>query len=137
MKFVHTSKENPLFAFSPYDGIENQGKVKFSRLVVTLQLEALLSIFKFQDRLMEKLPKDDTPNEQVKKKEVLKKNASPSLRINAVLEEFRVILASKQTRLFDIQVQGLNRNVFESFGRTFLQVSKGMFLNHQISSQCV
>ena len=33
--------------------------------------------------------------------------AAPSLQIKAGLEEFRIILASKGARIFDIQVQGL------------------------------
>jgi hypothetical protein len=38
--------------------------------------------------------------------------ASPSLKIKAGLEEFRIILASKQARLFDIQVQGFEIETF-------------------------
>jgi hypothetical protein len=66
--FLHTSPENPLFSSSNYNGIENQANVTFSKLVVTLQLEALLSIFKFQDSLIKKLPQDK-PEEQAKKKQ--------------------------------------------------------------------
>jgi len=33
--------------------------------------------------------------------------ATPSMKIKADLEEFRIILATKQLKLFDIQVQGL------------------------------
>ena len=36
--------------------------------MVTLQLEALLSIFKFQDSLLKQLPKD-SPEDQAKKKQ--------------------------------------------------------------------
>jgi hypothetical protein len=68
MNFQHTSPENPSFLLSPYDGIENKADVNVSKLVVTLQLEALLSIFKFQDSLMKKLPQD-TPEDQAKKKQ--------------------------------------------------------------------
>jgi hypothetical protein len=68
MNFHHTSLENPLFLSSPYNGIENKAKINLSKLVVTLQLEALLSIFKFQDSLMKKLPKD-SPEDQAKKKQ--------------------------------------------------------------------
>lgn len=139
---LHTSRENPLFRSSPYDGIENKVNVNFSKLVVNLQLEALLSIFKFQDTVMKQLA-TDSPDTPVKKKQeeeqqsqknaeeekkVVKKNgrrdfvlggivcnecgyldppASPSLQIKAGLEEFRIILAKKQSRIFDIQVQGL------------------------------
>lgn len=59
-KFVHTSAENPLFKSKIYDGIENRVDVHLSKLVVILQLEALLSILRFQDALLKKLPKDST-----------------------------------------------------------------------------
>ena len=83
--FLHTSAENPLFSSPTYDRIENQARVHFSKLVVTLQLEALLSIFKFQDSLMKKLPvdvKDDATKPKVedenktneKGEKVVKKN---------------------------------------------------------------
>jgi hypothetical protein len=68
VKFLHTSQENPLFLSSSYNGIENQAHVHFSKLVVTLQLEALLSIFKFQDSLMKKLAKE-TLEDPIKKKQ--------------------------------------------------------------------
>lgn len=66
--FVHTSAENPLFKSNIYDGIENRAYVHFSKLVVILQLEALLSILRFQDALLKKLPKD-LPMEEMKKKD--------------------------------------------------------------------
>ncbi|CAF1542330.1 unnamed protein product [Adineta steineri] len=135
LKFLHTSQKNPLFSSSTYNEIENKADVHFSKLVVTLQLEVLLSIFKFQDSLMKKLPKDITdnqikepPKEEVKAIENnektekrVKKNDTPattSLKINADLEEFRIILASKQARLFDIQVQGIKANVSKSSEKT-------------------
>jgi hypothetical protein len=68
MFFLHTSQENPSFSSAIYNGIENQVHVHLTKLVVTLQLEALLSILRFQDSLMKKLPKD-TPEEQAKKKQ--------------------------------------------------------------------
>ena len=58
VNFLHTSKENPLFSSVEYNSIENQAHVHFSKLMVTLQLEALLSILRFQDSLMKKLPND-------------------------------------------------------------------------------
>jgi hypothetical protein len=67
VNFLHTSPENPLFSSSIYNGIENKAHVHFTKLVVTLQLEALLSILRFQDALMKKLPKD-TPESDAKKK---------------------------------------------------------------------
>ncbi len=68
VSFLHTSRDNPLFSSSTYNGIENTANVHFSKLVVTLQLEALLSIFKFQDALMKELPQD-SPEIQAKKKQ--------------------------------------------------------------------
>jgi hypothetical protein len=68
VNFLHTSNENPSFSSSIYNGIENQANVHFSKLVVTLQLEALLSILRFQDSLMKSLP-TDKPEDQAKKKE--------------------------------------------------------------------
>jgi hypothetical protein len=67
VQFLHTSPENPLFLKSIYNGIENKAQVHFTKLVVILQLEALLSILRFQDALLKKLPKD-TPEAEAKKK---------------------------------------------------------------------
>ncbi|CAF0945953.1 unnamed protein product [Adineta ricciae] len=134
--FLHTSAENPLFSSPTYDGIENRARVHFSKLVVMLQLEALLSIFKFQDSLMKKLPvdvKDDATKPKVedenkaieKAEKVVKKNdapTTPSLTINADLEEFRIILATKQARLFDVQVQGIIAKVAQSSEKTLVNL---------------
>ncbi|CAF1260195.1 unnamed protein product [Adineta steineri] len=139
LKFLHTSQKNPLFSSSTYNEIENKADVHFSKLVVTLQLEVLLSIFKFQDSLMKKLPKDITDNQikeppkeegryienNDKTEKPVKKNDTPattSLKINADLEEFRIILASKQARLFDIQVQGIKANVSKSSEKTLVNL---------------
>jgi hypothetical protein len=73
MKFLHTSPENPLFLSPNYNGIENEADVHFSKLCVTLQLEALLSIFRFQDSLMKKLPQDSQEDQAKKKQEEEKK----------------------------------------------------------------
>jgi hypothetical protein len=51
---LHTSDENS----SKYD--ENKVRIHLSKFVVTLQLEALLSIMRFQDNIMEKWPTDQT-----------------------------------------------------------------------------
>ena len=69
LQFVHTSTENPLFLSSTYNGIENRAHVHFTKLVVILQLEALLSILRFQDELMKKLPKDNL-EDNLKKKDI-------------------------------------------------------------------
>jgi hypothetical protein len=58
VNFLHTSPKNPLFSSSIYNGIENKAHVHLTKLVVTLQVEALLSILRFQDTLSKKLPKD-------------------------------------------------------------------------------
>jgi hypothetical protein len=80
VNFLHTSPENPLFSSSIYNGIENKAHVHFTKLVVILQLEALLSILRFQDALFKKLPKDlledetkkKTTDEDEKKQQLLK-----------------------------------------------------------------
>ncbi|CAF1245225.1 unnamed protein product [Adineta ricciae] len=146
LNFRHTSPENPLFSSAIYNGIENHAHVHLTKLVVTLQLEALLSILRFQDALLKKLPKD-LPEIEMKKKteeeeskkaqqtlkvpednrtlgrslstsgKVVKKNdvpVTPTLKIEADLEEFRVIIASKITQLFDIQVQGVKADVSQA-----------------------
>ena len=160
VQFLHTSAENPLFKSATYDGIENRAHVHLSKLVVTLQLEALLSILRFQDALMKKLPKDLPIDENKTKKattlkppednrtlarsvsatnRVAKKTGSkreektnfdsflrpdlsttPTLKIQADLEEFRIVIASKLTTLFDIQVQGEEKNRKFSSNRRFL-----------------
>jgi hypothetical protein len=70
---MHTSVDNPLFTSSKYNGLENQVRIHFSKLIVTLQLEAILSIMRFQDNFMEKWPRDIF-EEQVKKKQQLEEN---------------------------------------------------------------
>ncbi|CAF4508473.1 unnamed protein product, partial [Rotaria socialis] len=55
--FLHTSSTNPLFLSAIYNGIENKAHIHVSKLVVILQLEALLSIFRFYDSLTRKLSK--------------------------------------------------------------------------------
>ena len=67
VNFLHTSSDNPLFDTPMYNGIENKAHLHMTKLVVILQLEALLSILRFQDALMKKLPKD-TPEEETKKR---------------------------------------------------------------------
>ncbi|CAF4037810.1 unnamed protein product [Adineta steineri] len=88
---------------------------------------------------MKKLPKDITdnqtkepPKEEVKAIEntektekPVKKNdtpATPSLKIKASLEEFKIILASKQARLFDIQVEGITADVSQSSEKTLVNL---------------
>ncbi|CAF4190264.1 unnamed protein product [Rotaria sp. Silwood2] len=131
-KYRHTSSENPLFLSYDYDGIEDKVQVHFSKLVVTLQLEALLSIFRFQDSLMKKLPQttieDQTKQKNIevndKVEKIVKKNnaAAPSLKIDANLDEFRVRLATKKAKLFDIQVQGIKAYVSQAPEKTLINL---------------
>lgn len=74
--FLHTSSENPLFLSPTYDGTENRAHVHFSKLVVTLQLEALLSILRFQDSLLKKLPQESTDAQAKQKQEQEQKSIS-------------------------------------------------------------
>ena len=73
INFLHTSPDNPLFSSATYDGIENKAHVHMTKLEVILQLEALLSILRFQDALMKKLPKDSAEIEAKKTEEETKK----------------------------------------------------------------
>lgn len=67
LNFLHTSPSNPLFFSSMYNGIENKALLHLTKLKVTLQLEALLSILRFQDVLSRKLPKDILEDDSKKK----------------------------------------------------------------------
>ncbi|CAF4398750.1 unnamed protein product, partial [Rotaria socialis] len=48
--------------------------------------------------------------------------AGLSLKIDADLEEFRIILASKQAKLFDIQVQGVKAYVSQAPEKTLVNL---------------
>lgn len=80
VNFLHTSPENPLFNTSIYNGIENKAYVHFTKLVVILQLEALLSILRFQDALVKKLPKDLLEDDE-KKKEIDENDKKQQLKV--------------------------------------------------------
>ena len=69
LNFLHTSPSNPLFFSSTYNGIENKAHLHLTKLVVTLQLEALLSILRFEDVLSRKLPKDILEDDSKKKQQ--------------------------------------------------------------------
>lgn len=75
VRFLHTSPENPLFTSATYNSIENDADLTLNKLVVTLKLEALLSIMRFQDSLMKKLPQSApaTPAAPAKEEKVVKK----------------------------------------------------------------
>lgn len=64
---LHTSSDNPLFTSSKYGELENKVDVRFNRLILTIQLEALLSIMKFQNNIKEKWPKGSRSKEQTPK----------------------------------------------------------------------
>ncbi|CAF2933999.1 unnamed protein product [Rotaria sp. Silwood2] len=141
IRFLHTSPENPLLS-SHYNGIENKAHVHFTKLVVILQLEALLSILRFQDTLSKKISKDILGDDAKKKNEekkqqqlkllennksfgrslstygkLVKKNdvpVTPTIKVKADLEEFQVIISSKVTQLFDIQVQGVKADISQA-----------------------
>ena len=70
INILHTSSDNPLFTSSKYNRLENRVEIHVNKLVLTLQLEALLSLMRFQDNIMQKWPKDDS-EEQTKEKMTL------------------------------------------------------------------
>ncbi|CAF1242324.1 unnamed protein product [Didymodactylos carnosus] len=146
--FLNTSRDNPMFKREPYNSIENAGKFHFSKLEVILQLEALLSILRFHDNLIKRLP-TETEDEKQKKREQeeeKKKNeqqendkvittvtdkekkkpdtvvATPSLAISAELEEFRFIISTEEAPLFDISVGGLKANVSQQPNKTIVNL---------------
>ncbi|CAF3842051.1 unnamed protein product [Rotaria sp. Silwood1] len=84
VNFLHTSPENPLFLTSNYNEIENKAHVHFSKFVI-LQIEALLSILRFQDTLMKQLLQDILEN-QAKKKQKEQTNAKDNKNIDIKLE---------------------------------------------------
>jgi len=47
---------------------------------------------------------------------------TPTLKIEADLEEFQVIIASKATQLFDIQVQGVKADVSQAPEKTLVNL---------------
>ena len=49
--------------------------------------------------------------------------ATPTLKIKAVLEEFRVIIASQVAQLFDIQVQGVKGDVSQAPEKTLINLT--------------
>ncbi|CAF4511064.1 unnamed protein product [Rotaria sp. Silwood2] len=53
---------------------------------------------------------------------ILDAPAAPSLKIDADLEEFRIILALKQAKLFDIQVQGIKAYVSQAPKKTLINL---------------
>lgn len=62
---LHTSPDNPLFTSAKYGGLENRVRIHLSKFLMTLQLEALLSIMRFQDNITQKWPKERTLIEKI------------------------------------------------------------------------
>lgn len=87
---------------------ENSIHVHLSKFVMILQLEALLSILRFQDNITQKWPKAQLTTEE--KKTIDEKEDHPTnstaLDIKADLEEFRIVLTTLNAPMFDVSVQG-------------------------------
>jgi len=71
---LHTSSNNPLFTSSKYDRLENKIRTHLSKLVLTLQLEALLSIMRFQDNIIQKWPKNSLEEQAILDKTLSKED---------------------------------------------------------------
>ncbi|CAF1073014.1 unnamed protein product [Rotaria sordida] len=141
LHILHTSSNNPLFTSSKYDGLENKIRIHFSKLIVTLQLEALLSIMKFQDNFMQKWP-TDIFEEQIEKKQLSGKfsqenkrmstiekfvktnnlSLESTLEIEANLEEFHIVIATMDTQMFDVYIHGVKANMHNTSNETFLNL---------------
>ena len=87
---------------------ETNVHIHLSKFVMILQLEALLSILRFQDNITEKWPKAQMAIEE--KKMTDEKQESPvnstALEIKVDLEEFRIVLTTLNAPMFDVSVQG-------------------------------
>ncbi|CAF4608864.1 unnamed protein product [Rotaria sp. Silwood1] len=138
---LHTSSDNPLFTSSKYDELENKVRIHLSKLIVTLQLEALLSIMKFQDNIMQKWP-TDIFEQQIKKTQLSRKvfednrtmstiekfvktnrsSSASTLAIEANLEEFHIVIATVDTQMFDVYVHGVQANVHNSSSETLVNL---------------
>lgn len=104
---------------------KNKVRVHLSKFVLALQLEALLSILRFQDNITQKWPTEQTMIEKKPQENELKRlENSASLEIEADLEEFRVALTTITAPMFDVSVQGLNNNLHLYENLCFIQVSK-------------
>ena len=72
---LHTSPDNPLFTSPKYDKLENKIQIHLNKLIVTLQLEAMLSLMRFQDNIMQKYS-SSIAIEQIKTNQSLEKIAN-------------------------------------------------------------
>ncbi|CAF4272721.1 unnamed protein product, partial [Rotaria sordida] len=75
-----------------------------------------------EDQTKKKLEQEQKNIEINDKTEKIVKKNTPSLKIDANLEEFRVILASKRAKLFDIQVQGIKANISQAPEKTLINL---------------
>ena len=117
VKYLHTSSISNV--------IEDQVYIHLTKFIMNLQLETLLSIFKFIDSLLKKLPKNILPEDKTKKKQLTDlegRNNPVTLKIQGDLEEFRVIVASKIIQLFDAQVQGVKLDISDTPEKTFINL---------------
>lgn len=93
---------------STHGKAENNVHIHLSKFVMVLQLEALLSILRFQDNITQKWPKAQMTIEE--KKMTDEKQESPvnstALEIKVDLEEFRIVLTTLNAPMFDVSVQG-------------------------------
>lgn len=67
---LHTSLNNPLFSTPKYEGVENKIQINLNKLIITMQLEALLSIMKFQNKITQNLSKQVDSEDQNKRKQL-------------------------------------------------------------------
>jgi hypothetical protein len=127
VKSLFTSPENPLFNSDPYKRIENQVRVHISPFVMMLQVEALLSILRFQKDLMEKLPKQPSQTESNSSNEAREKPSTSlsTSQIEINLEEVRAVLGTQFSQILDIRLQGLIINASRSPGK----ISANLVLN--------
>ncbi|CAF4025308.1 unnamed protein product [Rotaria sp. Silwood2] len=127
-----TSPVNPNFASAPYYAIENQIRVHIGKPVLMLQLEALLSIIRFKNDIMEKISNEQhlLSDKKVTKrrtaskgnpKHVVKKDPAsgmPTFQIEAHLEGLRAIIGLEFFQIIDIQSQGLRAHILNSVEKT-------------------
>ncbi|CAF4497379.1 unnamed protein product [Rotaria socialis] len=132
---LHTSPDNPLFKSPQYNGIENKVRIQLNKLIFTMHLEALLSIMKFQNNIMEKWPRA-TVEEQAEKtleehetvstlSKFMKTNnisTATTLEMEANLEQFHIVIATIDTQMFEVYVHGINANVRHQSDQTLVNL---------------
>ena len=113
---------------SPDDGqSQNKVRIHLSKFVLALQVEALLSILRFQDNITQKWPMEHAKIEKKSQEDEMTDRTSKTdyrrlrntlivsgvtnstpLEIKADLDEFRIVLTTINTPMFDVSVQGSN-----------------------------